>query len=111
MKQRLKEAYIANYKAKIDEKAQTFIEKAEKLEAYAKSCIEDFQAKCEKGKHIVVCAQRPKVDDLNTNLSKFDAAFAKMCESSKEYRGEFQLGIGKKQDFPINLRELLNHHV
>jgi hypothetical protein len=89
MKERLKEAYIANYKARIDEKAQTYLEKAEKLENYAKSCIEDFRAKCEKGKHIVVCAQRPKVDELYKNLEKFDTAFSKMCENTKEYRGEF----------------------
>jgi iron uptake system EfeUOB component EfeO/EfeM len=89
MKERLKEAYIANYKARIDEKAQTYLEKVEKLENYAKSCIEDFMAKCEKGKHIVVCAQRPKVDELNKNLEKFDTAFSKMCENTKEYRGEF----------------------
>ena len=111
MKDRLKEAYIANYKAKIDEKAQAYLEKAEKLETYVQSCIDDFRAKCEKGKHIVVCAQRPKVDDLYANLVKFDTAFSKMCENTKEYRGEFQLSINQKQDYPINLRELLNHHV
>lgn len=73
-------------------------------------CREDFEKKHSKGKYVVVCAQRPKVDDLYGNMTKFDTAFEKMCESSKEYQGEFQIQY-KPAEFPNNFKELLNHHV
>ena len=44
------------------------------------------------------------------NLNKLDTRFENMCETSKEYRGEFQIQF-KTLDFPNNFKEILNHHV
>lgn len=64
MKDRFFEAYKANYRAIIDQKSQAFMQRIEKLEGYVNECIEEFKKKADKGKHIVVCVQRPKVEEL-----------------------------------------------
>jgi hypothetical protein len=75
MKDRLKEAYKANYRSIIDQKSQNYLSKLEKLEAYANGCIEDFEKKMAKGKYVIVCNQKPKIEELYSNLNKFDQAF------------------------------------
>jgi hypothetical protein len=89
MKERLKEAYKSNYRATIDKKSQNYFIQLDKLESYVNACLTDFDKKYKKGKLVVVCAQRPKVDELYGNLNKFERAFEKMCEKSREFRGEF----------------------
>jgi hypothetical protein len=89
MKERLVEAYKANYKATVDSKSQGFLKNLEKLEGYVDSCIEEFETKHNKGKFVKVSMQKPKISDLNAQLDKFDSAFTKMCENSREFRGDF----------------------
>ena len=70
----------------------------------------DFEKMQKLERFVVIGNQRPEVDKLNENLVKFDIAFERMCENSKEYKGEFQMTF-KQVDFPHNFKELVNHHV
>ena len=54
MKERLVEAYKANYKATVDSKSQGFLKNLEKLEGYVDSCIAEFETKHNKGKFVKV---------------------------------------------------------
>lgn len=110
MKQRLKEAYVANYKATLDKKSQTFLHNLDKLEKYVVGCVEDFERRQTKGKYVVVCSQRPKVDELHKNLQKLQTALQKMIDSAKEFRSDYSITF-KPLDFDNNLKELLNMHV
>lgn len=86
MKERLKEAYIANYKTTLDKKSQTFLHNIDKLETYVNSCLHDFERRQNKGKYLVVCTQRPKVDELYKNLDKLRDVLKKMCDAAREFR-------------------------
>jgi cobalamin-dependent methionine synthase I len=75
MKERLKQAYIQNYRAQIDEKSQKFLKKLEPLEVYTKKCISDFERWHMKGKYYKVALKRQDIDELEGNLGRFDTAF------------------------------------
>lgn len=89
MKQRLKEAYIANYKSTLDKKSQSFLNNLDKLENYVNECLRDFERRFSKGKFPLICVQRPKVDELNTRMDRFKQVFNKMVEDSREFREEY----------------------
>jgi hypothetical protein len=89
MKERLKEAYIANYRSTVDKRSQQFLNNLEKLEKYVTACLQDWEKRLEKGKYVVVCSQRPKVEELYKNIDKFKANLQKMVETSREFRNEY----------------------
>ena len=110
MKARLREAFVANYRASLDRKSQTFLHNLDKLEKYVVGCVEDFERRLAKGKFVVVCAQRPKVDELYRNAQKLQASLSKMCEAAREFRSECSISF-KPLDFDADLKALLNAHV
>ena len=59
------------------------------MEANVDFCLKGFNRKFEKGKHLFICVRKPNVDQLYKNLEIFDKKFETMCETSKEYRGDF----------------------
>lgn len=89
MKERLKEAYIANYKQTLDKKSQSFLNNLDKLENYVNECLRDFERRFNKGKYPLICVQRPKVDELNQRMERFKQVFNKMVEDSREFREEY----------------------
>lgn len=58
----------------------------------------------------MVALQTPNIAQLKKNLDSFDRNFTKMLESSKEYKGDFNMQFNQN-DIQNNLRGLLNHHV
>lgn len=89
MKTRLKEAYIANYKANLDQRAQSFLNNIDKLEKYVNTCLQDFDRRQAKGKFLVVAYQRPKVDELYLKLDKLKGVLTAMCENSRDFKQDY----------------------
>eukprot|EP00347_Sterkiella_histriomuscorum_P023731 403333576 len=110
MKDRLKEAYIANYKHSLDQKSETFLKNLDKLEKHLSECVPDFEKRFGKGKTTLICQQRPKVDQLKEKLEQLNLAFKKMVENSRDFDQEYQLSF-KLPDFEDHLKELLNAHI
>lgn len=110
MKERLKEAFIQNYKHTLDKKSQSFLNNLDKLENYVNECLRDWERRFGKGKYPLICVQRPKVEELNTRLERFNKVFTKMVEESREFRDEYQLSF-RPPDFEDHLKELLNAHI
>lgn len=110
MKQKLKEAYILQYKSTFEQKSLAFVNNIEKMEKYVNDCLQDFDKRIKKGKFVVVCAQRPKVDELHVKLDKFQKAFDKLCETSREFKADYSLSF-KMEGFEDDLKEALNQHI
>ncbi|CDW79004.1 kelch motif family protein [Stylonychia lemnae] len=110
MKSRLKEAYIANYKTQLDQNSQSLLNNLIKLENFVNACLQDFERRQNKGKYVVICAQIPKVAELNQKCDKLKTILDNVIEKSRDFRNEFQLSF-KPIDFDSHLQELLNYHV
>ena len=110
MKLKLKEAYILQFKSTFEQKSLAFVNNLDKMEKYINDCLVDFEKRIKKGKFVVVSAQRPKVDELYQKLDKFDKAFERLCESSREFKADYSLQF-KMEGFDDDYKDVLNQHI